>query len=682
MHTVFRVYGNVIGRTALCSRTVGRGFKSVARIIGRGDRKLTDKERQGLLTTQYNDLVSQLQRQIVSNVQPYITPTTPLVPPPGIGVMRPADYREPETSPPPTIPMTYAEVNRQFDIEKYNVKKERAKARRKMTPEERKVESDLQQQKKQTVRDLLITRDANTRMGKKMPSDVVDTFSDRYNILHARHQSLLTKFDKLQNSTLSDQKNDEKGDELITEVETAIDQEPVGEVKETLKILKQEIHDAGYSKTVSLYKIEQGLADVVWNPAIFGSVNADGTLNPPGEIIDGIFIPTIETPEVFHYGDFFNVRSLHNSDETYSSLMNQPRLKSLYETLSPDGTYYPKVYKIPSGDIVASKGFELSLCANDELTTEILSSLYSNQNPELEPMDSICLRVGITSPTTQPFDSFSKARSSFLEFKYYKNKLYFTRSYNANKLLMKDTYQKLKATYINIIRDLKENPKNKDFKNEKKRLEQILQSSDDFERYFLQNNIYLGVFIKCTKLPEIPNETKDISNSEQQLTDYKNKKLDKSPTITFDESYKIKGITINKGKHKMADTNKYSELIGDNGCSLDFAIGCKDGIVTYSLSNDLLIKDRNIFEIYKVGEVADHQGKAHIINALNIPMHRMTLSHHTTETSEAKAKAKAQAKEAKAQATAQAKAAAAAAKAKAAAAAAKAKAEANAKAKK
>ena len=259
MHTVFRVYGNVIGRTALCSRTVGRGFKSVARIIGRGDRKLTDKERQGLLTTQYNDLVSQLQRQIVSNVQPYITPTTPLVPPPGIGVMRPADYREPETSPPPTIPMTYAEVNRQFDIEKYNVKKERAKARRKMTPEERKVESDLQQQKKQTVRDLLITRDANTRMGKKMPSDVVDTFSDRYNILHARHQSLLTKFDKLQNSTLSDQKNDEKGDELITEVETAIDQEPVGEVKETLKILKQEIHDAGYSKQYRYIKLNKDL---------------------------------------------------------------------------------------------------------------------------------------------------------------------------------------------------------------------------------------------------------------------------------------------------------------------------------------------------------------------------------------------------------------------------------------
>ena len=36
MHTVFRVYGNAIGRTALCSRTVGRGFKSVSRIIGRG----------------------------------------------------------------------------------------------------------------------------------------------------------------------------------------------------------------------------------------------------------------------------------------------------------------------------------------------------------------------------------------------------------------------------------------------------------------------------------------------------------------------------------------------------------------------------------------------------------------------------------------------------------------------
>ena len=36
MHTVFRVYGNAIGRTALCSRTVGRGFKSVTRMKGEG----------------------------------------------------------------------------------------------------------------------------------------------------------------------------------------------------------------------------------------------------------------------------------------------------------------------------------------------------------------------------------------------------------------------------------------------------------------------------------------------------------------------------------------------------------------------------------------------------------------------------------------------------------------------
>ena len=36
MHTVFRVYGNAIGRTALCSRTVGSGFKSISRIIGGG----------------------------------------------------------------------------------------------------------------------------------------------------------------------------------------------------------------------------------------------------------------------------------------------------------------------------------------------------------------------------------------------------------------------------------------------------------------------------------------------------------------------------------------------------------------------------------------------------------------------------------------------------------------------
>jgi hypothetical protein len=48
MHTIFRVYGNAIGRTAICSRTVGRGFKSVSRIIGRGpddDRRNAENKR-------------------------------------------------------------------------------------------------------------------------------------------------------------------------------------------------------------------------------------------------------------------------------------------------------------------------------------------------------------------------------------------------------------------------------------------------------------------------------------------------------------------------------------------------------------------------------------------------------------------------------------------------------------
>ena len=56
MHTVFRVYGNVIGRTALCSRTVGRGFKSVSRIIGRGpdDDRRKEKNDEAIRKAEYD----------------------------------------------------------------------------------------------------------------------------------------------------------------------------------------------------------------------------------------------------------------------------------------------------------------------------------------------------------------------------------------------------------------------------------------------------------------------------------------------------------------------------------------------------------------------------------------------------------------------------------------------------
>ena len=60
MHTVFRVYGNAIGRTALCSRTVGRGFKSVSRIIGRGP--IEDKA--------YADTVAQMELAMSNMLTP------------------------------------------------------------------------------------------------------------------------------------------------------------------------------------------------------------------------------------------------------------------------------------------------------------------------------------------------------------------------------------------------------------------------------------------------------------------------------------------------------------------------------------------------------------------------------------------------------------------------------------
>jgi hypothetical protein len=60
MHTTFRVYGSAIGRTALCSRTVGRGFKSVSRIIGRGP--IEDKA--------YEDTVAQMERAMSNMLTP------------------------------------------------------------------------------------------------------------------------------------------------------------------------------------------------------------------------------------------------------------------------------------------------------------------------------------------------------------------------------------------------------------------------------------------------------------------------------------------------------------------------------------------------------------------------------------------------------------------------------------
>lgn len=539
MHTTFRVYGSAIGRTALGCRTVGRGFKSVARMKG----GYIDAEG----SVAYTDDTWNTERDI-------------------------GDYQD----------APHMHVN-PSDIRFHE-----------QDEEDRQHQENVKRMNKWI----------NIDDAKKIKKEIEETKFPEFKADETIEQ-LLKQFEQIKKSKNSEETKEEQSEKLIDKIDEQIKKTSDPDKVEKLKKIKAVIIDEGYIGDISLAVIEKEQKQIVWNDEIIN------------EKMDG----------VFEAGDMFKTEEVVKGTEFIKKMMNEKRLEELYKS-DPNlkgmvGIYIKKDKKGNSTEqIKEDKGFELSMCANDDVAHTALKGTYINTN--FKSMDSICIRDGIAAPSSQPFDSFNEETEDFLEFKYYRNKFFFMRGVNANKIMMKEHYQELKANLDEAIFDKKQ--------TEILRLKNILKDAESFEINFLQNKHYLGVSIVNNKLPKIGNaisKEKGGANLQKNLDNFSDKP-NQLMDVEFDNENYITSIKPQLGsdESKERGTKAYADLITRKKSGLGFCICFKDALTTYSLTRDPLLKGKNIYDIFQIRPVSDAwKGEKYnkLMNGLSIPYHRMTI---------------------------------------------------------
>jgi hypothetical protein len=444
---------------------------------------------------------------------------------------------------------------------------------------------------------------------KKLKNEIEKTIIPEIKVGETIEQ-LQKQFEQIKKSKNSEETKEEQSEKLIDKIDEQIKETSDPITVEKLKNVKKIIEDEGYIGNTSLAVIEKLQSKIVWNDEIIN------------EKMDG----------VFEAEDMFKTEEVVKGTKFIEKIMNEKRLEELY-TSDPNlkgmvGTYRDKDDNGNyTGPIIAAKGFELSLCANDDVAHDALKGTYSNTN--FKSMDSICKRDGIASSSSQPFDSYNEDTDDFLEFKYYRNKYNFMRGVNANKIMMKDHYQILKI-------ELK---MNKIKKNETEiiRLKNILKDAESFEINFLQNKEYVAVSIINNKLPKIGNaisKENGGANSQKNLNNF-SRKPNKLMDVEFNKDNYITSIKPRSGKLEQQEhgTEAYKKLI-KNPAGLGFAICFDDALATYSLTKDPLLQGKNIYNIFQIRPASDAQSSDKLMNALALPLHRMVMSHPKNTQSE------------------------------------------------
>lgn len=444
---------------------------------------------------------------------------------------------------------------------------------------------------------------------KKLKKEVEKTIIPEIKVDETVEQ-LLKQFEQIKKSNNSEETKEEQSEKLIDKIDAQIEKTTDPEKVDELKKVKAAIEDEGYIGNTSLAVIEKIQSKIVWNDEIIN------------EKMDG----------VFEAGDMFKTEEVVKGTAFIRKIMNEKRLDDLYKS-DPNlegmkGTYREKDKEGNyTGPIVECKGFELSLCANDDVAHDALKGTYTNTN--FKSMDSICKRDGIASSSSQPFDSYNEDTDDFLEFKYYKNKYNFMRGVNANKLMMKDHYQELK-TDLSIAYE-------ENNTTEILRLKDILKDAESFEINFLQNRDYVSVNIINNKLPKIGNaisKENGGANSQKNLENF-SRKENKLMDVEFDNENYITSIKPRTGKleSKNRGTEAYKKLIKKRA-GLGFAICFDDALATYSLTKDPLLQGKNIYNIFQIRPASDAQSSDKLMNALALPLHRMVMSHPKNTQSE------------------------------------------------
>lgn len=645
MHTVYRVYGNAIGRTALGCRTVGRGFKSVARMKG------------GVLPDDrpaYHDYRSEYEPSVSA-------PST-----------TESEYYEQWNDPRDIHFVNEAPGEREFNLRNDLINIEQRRRRG-----VRNAEEDRQHQENVKRMNKWIALDDAKKLKKEMeetkfPEIEVDKTIDLLiKQLNKKNKNNVSVEDTMQilndvkqntcwicKITFSNQGN------LRTHVRTAkihkqnsikIFGEDIPDptlqafVKEAKVVGENgEVHeDEGFLQNETIAVAENRVSQLVFDDKLIYKEHEYG-----GEQL-GTWNP--------NYDDFNELENTDlNQDEIIdidSTILNQNRsaeyLKSLPElTKQLAGSIYKakkvdgKVVKDDNGhavlttEIKQSRVWEYGMCGsnNNEASKVFSSVLHEGRRTDFKTSDEIAVTYNITGGNSLPVDLIDKKNGNASESKYY-TKVEYVRMYNINMKFQKHYYEKQKVLLKQKILDIQLNQEDREAIKIRDETLKILNSKQSFLRSFYANTNYMSVNIGAGKWGGVPDNVTDniqdgLANSVKQINIYKGHAAPKIQ-LSFNEKrrmiqWNVKDDNKSKKRSKEQLTDELSNAFfkNDKGKSIKYCytvnVKFKDGVGLYNYTKDDYLNDcKHIVQGYKIGVSYDqHEDKGLFMDAIKIPIEK------------------------------------------------------------
>lgn len=608
MHTTFRVYGSAIGRTAIGCRTVGRGFKSVARMKG------------GVLPDDrpaYHDYRS--------------------------------DYEyNPSVSAPSTTESEYYEQwNDPRDIHFGNE-----------APGERKVnlyydKMNIEQQKRRDVRNAEENSQQQENVEEEQPPTPHELRLAQLNKITEQITVLQNKIWENGGSvrTIKNQELNKQMQKLIKQY-TRLTKEDIQLTKQEkkAKVVDEngEVHeDEGFLQNETIAVAEKRVSQFVFDDKLIFKEHVYegeqlGAWNPSYDDFNELENSDLNQDEIIDIDS-----TILNQNRSATYLKSLPKLTeqlagSIYKAKKVNG----EVVKDDNGhavlttEIKQSRVWEYGMCGpnNNEASKVFSSVLHEGRKTDFKTSDEIAVTYNITGGNSLPVDLIDKKNKNASESKYY-TKVEYVRMYNINMADQKHYYEEQKVLLKEYMKEILVNPEDEEaIKNRDKQLK-ILNSKQSFLRSYYANTNYQSVNIGAGKWGNVPdNVTKEIqgglANSETQINNYKKHAAPKIQ-LSFNKKrrmiqWNVKDDNKSKKRSKEQLTDELSNAFfkNDKGKSIKYRytvnVKFKDGVGLYNYTKDEYLNDcKHIIQGYRIGVSYDQHGdKGLFMDAIKIPIEK------------------------------------------------------------
>lgn len=651
MHTTFRVYGSAIGRTALGCRTVGRGFKNVARMKGGvlpDDRPAyfdygSDYEP----SVSYTDDTWNTERELHQARKAMYAPGR-----------RPRAQHNSEID---RVNFLNSRMQQRDDVHFIEDTPEEIQARNEAAAKrmnKMKAIDDIKKLKKEIEKTTIpeikkigsfeeLIEQLNKKRSDKLTNDMDNIVEDA--LLQKCWVCKTDPFSSKQ--ALKNHISSNKHKNNLTKMYGKDVLEPLlSEFEKKAKVVDEndKVHeDEGFLQNETIAVAEKQVSQIVFDDELIFKEHEYA-----GEQL-GAWNPI--------YDDF---NELENTDfdqdeiiDIDSTILNQQRsaeyLKSLPElTKQLAGSIYKaetkngKVVKDDNGhavlttEIKQSRVWEYGMCGpnNIEASKVFSSVLHEGRKTDFKTSDEIAVTYNITGGNSLPVDLIDKKNMNASESKYY-TKVEYVRMYNINMKNQKHYYEEQKELLKSCMKKILLNSGDDEaIKNRDKQLK-ILNSKQSFLRSYYANNNYQSVNIGAGKWGNVPDNVNEeiqdgLANATKQINIYKGHASPKIQ-LSFNEhrrmvQWNVKDDNKSKKRSKKQLTDELSNAFFKNkkGKSIDYGytvnVKFKDGVGLYNYTNDDYLNDCNhIVQGYRIGASYDQHGdKGLYMDAIKIPIEK------------------------------------------------------------